>query len=100
MSLSQRTKDILVVAMADKRSANEISAALDNGFAATPAADVPANSAAAAITIALSTTDTYTDAAVNAAVNAALVTAIADLNATRTQINSILTALKNAGLML
>lgn len=77
----------------------EIANAIDTGFNATPAADVAANSPASADTIALSTSDTYTDAAVNTAVNAALATAIADLNATRTQINAILTALKNAGLM-
>lgn len=67
--------------------------------ALTPAADVAANTAATAITIALSTSDTYTDSAVNTAVNTALGTVVTDMNATRTQINAILTALKNAGLM-
>lgn len=55
---------------------------------------ISAESAATAITIALSTSNTYTDAAVNAAVNAALVTVVADINAAITQMNSILAALK------
>lgn len=46
------------------------------------------------ITIALSTSNTYSDAAVNTAVNAALTTAVADLQAQLTQMNAILSALK------
>ena len=69
----------------------EIANALDNGFAATPAADVAANSAASAITVPDNT---------QASINAALVSVVSDINADRTQINAILAALKAAGLML
>lgn len=99
MALSDRTKAITIVAMADKKAGQELTTAIDALHVAAPAADVAANSAAAAITIALSTGDTYTDAAVNTAVNTALSTVRTDINADRTQINAILTALKNAGLM-
>lgn len=100
MSLSQRTKDVLVVAMADKKAATELSKAVDSLHAVAPAADVVATTTAGAVTIALSTANTYTDAAVNTAVNTALASLITDINADRTTINQILTALKNAGLML
>jgi len=99
MALSQKTKDILTVAMANKVAAAELANKIDTGFNATAAADVAANSAAGAVTIALSTSDTYSDSAVNSAVNAALASVRTAINADRAQINAILTALKNAGLM-
>lgn len=40
MSLSQRTKDILIVAMADRRSATEVSAAIDAQSQAAAVADI------------------------------------------------------------
>lgn len=99
MALSQLARNYLTVALANKARAKEIADAIDALHAVAPAADVAANSPASAITIALSTADTYTDSAVNTAVNAALATVRTDVNADRTQINAILTALKNAGLM-
>jgi hypothetical protein len=100
MSLSSRSKSILTVAMADKKSASEVSAAIDALHAIAAAAHVANNAAASAVTIALSTADTYSDAAVNSAVNAALVSVIADINSTRSQINAILASLEAASIML
>lgn len=99
MALSKRTKDIMIVALADKKSATELASAVDAG-GNPQAAHVANATAATAITIALSTTDTYTDSAVNTAVNTALITAVTDINALEVKINAILAALQAAGLML
>lgn len=99
MALSQRTKDIMIVSMADKRAAQELALKIDTGFNASPAAHVANASSNSAITIALSTSDTYADAAVNSAVNGALTTVVTDMNAMVTKVNAILAALQAAGLM-
>lgn len=114
MALSAKLKKLIQDAIPDPAKSLELITALQASVA-SPAADVAANSAASAVTvsadtIALSTADTYADADVNNAVNAALASVaskenvaiaalIVDINSTRTQINAILTALKNAGLM-
>jgi hypothetical protein len=73
----------------------EIANAINAAASLSPAADVAANSPASAVTVTTAGGDTYSDAAINTA----LASVITDLNSTRTQINAILTALKNANLM-
>lgn len=86
MALSQSTKEILVVAMANRAAANELSAAVDAAGNAQ-AADVAAVSQANAAT----QTASYVQADVQS---------IADLaNANKVAINAALAALKAAGLM-
>lgn len=81
--------------ISDGSAGEEIAEAIDTGFNATPAADVAANSPAGAVTVTTSGGNTYSDSAINTALS----TVVGDINSTRTQINAILTALKNAGLM-
>ena len=95
MSLSVKAKEYLTVALSNAAVAKEIAAAID-ASGSGPAVDVAANSAASAVTVTTAGGNTYADSAVNAA----LVSVVADINADRVQINAILTALKNAGLML
>ncbi len=87
MSLSQKTKDILVVAMANKVAANELSAAVDAG-SNTPAAHVANIS-----NVVLAGVD---GTGSNAAPLAGTQT---QLNAIDAKINAILAALIAAGLM-
>ena len=97
--LSDRSKKILIVAMADKKAALEVQSAIDSLHAIAAAAHVANTSPADAVTIALSTSDTYSDAAVNTAVNAALASVITDINAANTKINAILASLQAASIM-
>lgn len=96
--LSDNAKDALEIACPQNRGSAvgapgsdgaEIAAAIDANTGRV-AADVAANSPASAITVPDNT---------QASINAALVSVVSDINADRTQINAILTALKNAGLM-
>lgn len=103
MALSKRTKEVLEVAMADRRAAKEVSDAL--GAAAGPAghiADISSSNLPASAA-ALSTSDTYSDAAVNAEidaqVNALAAAAETRLDAIEAKINAILAALQAADLM-
>ena len=77
MSLSQRTKDIVVVALADKRAANELNAAVD----------AAGNAQGAAV------------ADVSAANASDLATAITLANANKVAINALLASLRAAGLI-
>lgn len=81
MALSKRTKEITVVALADKKAADELTAAIDAGAPTTPAAAVAAVASADADV-------TY------GAEEQALV------NETKAQLNAVIAALKAAGLML
>lgn len=63
--------------------------------AISPAADVAANSPAAAVMVTTAGGNTYSDASTNAA----LASLVSDINADRAQINAILSAIKAAGLM-
>jgi hypothetical protein len=106
MALSQRTKDILEVAMADRRSAQELAAAFDGIAVADVAATVAALGATTnlpASAASLSTGDTYADAAVAAAIDGAVdalrVAVEARLDAAEAKVDAIISALKNAGLM-
>lgn len=107
--LSQRTKDILVVAMADKKAGEELATAIDSGsnpqaaavaaLAGTLTGTVDGTIANVA-DIALSTTDTYTDAAVNSAVNAAILDLNLQLKELQTKLNAVISSLKAANIML
>ena len=100
MALSKKTKEILTVAMADKKSAAELAAAIDTGFNATPAAHIGALGATSNLpAAALSTSDTYSDAAVNAAINSVKSAAESRLDAIEAKVDAILAALQAAGLM-
>lgn len=77
MALSQSAKDILIVAMANRAAASEVSAAIDAAF------DAPASHVASIATA--NATD--------------LATAEALANATKVTVNQILAALQAAGLM-
>jgi hypothetical protein len=89
MALSSRTKDIIEVALADRKAATELSSAVDAG-GNTQAAFV-ANLSVAAVT----TTDGSGGAG-----DAALATSVdSRFDDVETKVNAILTALKNAGLM-
>lgn len=107
MSLTKRTKDILVVAMADKKAANELSAAVDAGgnaqAAAVAALGATADLSAAAAAVTTGGTPDCDAAAVEAGINAA-VDALAGevearLDASEAKIDAIIAALKAAGLM-
>lgn len=95
MALSQLARTYLTNALANKAKAKEIADAIDALHAVSPAADVAPNSPASAVTVTTAGGNTYSDAAINTA----LASVVTDINADRTQINAILTALKNAGLM-
>ena len=89
MALSTKTKHILTVAMANTSAAAELSAAVD-AAESTPAADVAALAAYVPVT---GVDGTGSNAASKADVDT-------ELAAAYVKINAILTALKNAGLML
>lgn len=88
MSLSQRTKDIMTVALADKRASQELAAAVD-AAGNSQAASVAALAAYSPVT---GVDGTGSDAASKADVDT-------ELGAVYTKINAILSALKAAGLM-
>ncbi len=89
MTLSQKTQEILVVAMANRPAAAEISAAIAAASTAGPAASVAALAAYVAVT---GLDGSGSNAASKADVDS-------QLGAVYTKINAILTALKNADLM-
>lgn len=106
MALSKRTKEVMIVALADKKAGQELIDRVNTGFNATPAShvaslgsttNIPASNAS------LSTSNTYTDAAVKAAidgaVNAAISATEARLDAIEAKVDAILAALQAAGLM-
>jgi predicted RNA methylase len=100
MSLSKKTKEILTVAMADKKSAAELAAAVDSMHAVAPAANVAALGTTTGLpAAALSTADTYTDAAVNTAINALKTASETRLDNIETKVDAIIAALIAAGLM-
>lgn len=87
MSLSSRTKDIVEVALADRKAADELTAAIDAG----------GNAQAAVVTAITSSNLVGVDGTGSNA--APLVETEARLDAIESKINAILTSLKNAGLM-
>lgn len=88
MSLSQKTKEILVVAMADKKSATELAAAVDALHAVAPAAHI-ANITSANL---VGVDGTGSDAAPLAGTETRL-------DAIEAKLNAILAALQAASLM-
>ena len=101
MSLSQRTKDIVVVAMADKKAAEELSAAVDSQGSG-PAAAVAALGATTNIAAAVLATaggNTYSDASTKAAIDGVTVNVEARVDALGSKIDEVIAALKAADLM-
>ena len=84
MSLSKRTKDIMIVSMADRKAALELASAVDTGAnpqaASVAAFGATANMSALVVSACsfvasnatLSTGDTYSDAAVKASIDGAI----------------------------
>lgn len=93
MALTSRTAYYLKTALADRTAALEMIAAVNAAETLTPAADVAAVSPS--IVVAVTTADNT-----KPSIDTALAAVIADIQANRTKINAILTALKAAGLML
>lgn len=79
MSLSKRTKDIMVVALADKRAGQELSTAVDATADEAAAAEASADAADASADAAAASA---ADAEAAAAAIDAAATAVADLNQT------------------
>lgn len=90
--LSNRTQDYIKVALADEKAGSELVDAISSASNLAPAADVAAVSpgTVAAVTVADNT---------QASINTALASIVADIQANRTAINAILSALKAANLM-
>lgn len=95
--LSNRAQLVLQIMSGSEAVGEELANAINAAEALSPAADVAAVSpgTVAAITVTTSGGDTYSDSTLNTA----LASAVADIQANRTAINAILTALKSAGLM-
>ena len=99
MSLSKRTKDIMIVALADKRAGQELSSAVDVGSAGADSADASAVAAAASAAAASSSAS---DAAASAAAIDAAATSVADIASPSTataedvanKVNELLAALR------
>lgn len=100
MALSKKTKEIMVVALANKVAGQELAAAVDSLHAVAAAASVAAIGTTTNLpTAALSTSDTYTDAAVNTAINAQRTAVEARLDVIEAKIDAVIAALKAASLM-
>lgn len=101
MALTKRTKDIMVVAMADKKAANELSAAVDAGSnaqaAAVAALGATADLSAVAGTYAIPAEPT--GAEVDATVQALASEVEARLDAIEAKIDAVIAALKASGQM-
>jgi uncharacterized protein YggE len=95
MSLSKSAKEYLIVALANKKIGEEVAAAIDSsgsGPAASISAITPSDMTAIAAT--------YADlAAARASVNTLRTDAEARLDAVEAKLNSVIAALKAAGLM-
>ena len=90
MSLSEKTKEILVVAMANKKAAEEVAAAIDSG-SNPQAASVSAIGTTAALV--------GTDGSAGAGDAAPLAETESRLDTVESKIDAVIAALKAAGLM-
>ena len=96
MALSEKTKEILIVAMANKKAGEELAAAVDAG----------SNAQAESVAVLGTTTNlsaisaSYADlAAARTSVNTLKGEVEARLDAIEAKVDAVITALKNAGIM-